>query len=104
MLISTYLPEGIGQRLIQLHPDPKAFWFGQFAHYLMRNNKMIDGLMIDEKCVKKDWITKTICRVNKIMNRESSSLCFNRKYKSQAYNCCPFFALKIGSNPHLELK
>ncbi len=42
--ISTYLPEGIGQRLIELHPDPKAFWFGQFAHYLM-GNKLIDELM-----------------------------------------------------------
>jgi hypothetical protein len=42
---STYLPEGIGQRLIQLHSDPKAFWFGQFIHYIMRNNKMIDELI-----------------------------------------------------------
>jgi hypothetical protein len=40
--LSKYLPEGIGQRLIELHPDPKAFWIGQFAHYLMRDNKMID--------------------------------------------------------------
>ena len=45
--ISTYLPEGIGQRLIELHPDPKAFWFGQFLDYLMRNNKMFDELMIN---------------------------------------------------------
>jgi hypothetical protein len=45
--ISTYLPDGIGQRLIELHPDPKAFWFGQFAHILMRNNKMIDELLIN---------------------------------------------------------
>jgi hypothetical protein len=44
---SIYLPEGIGQRLIILHPDPKAFWFGQFLDYLMRNNKMIDELMMD---------------------------------------------------------
>jgi len=44
--ISTSLPEGMGQRLIELHSDPKAFWFGQFAHYLMRNSKMIDELMI----------------------------------------------------------
>jgi hypothetical protein len=41
------LPDGIGQRLIQLHPDPKAFWFGQFIGYIMRNNKMIDELMIN---------------------------------------------------------
>jgi hypothetical protein len=45
--ISIYLPEGIGQRLIQLHPDPKAFWFGQFVDYLMRNNKIFDELMIN---------------------------------------------------------
>jgi hypothetical protein len=45
--ISTYLPDGIGQRLIQLHPDPKAFWFGQFIGYIMRNNKMIDELLIN---------------------------------------------------------
>jgi len=45
--VSKYLPEGIGQRLIELHPDPIAFWFGQFAHYLMRNNKMFDELMIN---------------------------------------------------------
>jgi hypothetical protein len=43
--ISTYLSEEIGQRLIQLHSDPKAFWFGQFVDYLMRNNKMIDELI-----------------------------------------------------------
>jgi hypothetical protein len=43
--ISTYLPEGIGQKLIKLHPVPNAFWIGQFSHYLMRNNKMIDELM-----------------------------------------------------------
>jgi hypothetical protein len=45
--LAAYLPEGIGQRLIELHSDPKAFWFGQFAHYLMRNNKTIDELMIN---------------------------------------------------------
>ncbi len=45
--ISTYLPEGIGQRLIELHPDPKAFWFGQFLDYIMRSNKMFDELMIN---------------------------------------------------------
>jgi hypothetical protein len=45
--ISIYLPEGIGQRLIQLHPDPKAFWFGQFLAYIMRNNKMFDELLIN---------------------------------------------------------
>jgi hypothetical protein len=44
---SIYLPEGIGQRLIQLHPDPKAFWFGQFLGYIMRNNKTFDELMIN---------------------------------------------------------
>jgi hypothetical protein len=41
------LPEGIGQRLIELHPDPKAFWFGQFLDYLMRNSKMFDEMMIN---------------------------------------------------------
>ncbi len=46
-LSSKYLPEGIGQRLVQLHSDPKAFWFGQFLHYIMRNNKMIDELIKD---------------------------------------------------------
>jgi hypothetical protein len=45
--ISTYLPEGIGQRLYDLHPDPKAFWIGQIVHYLMRNNKIIDELIIN---------------------------------------------------------
>jgi hypothetical protein len=45
--ISTYLPEGIGQRLIELHPDPKAFWFGQFLDYIMRSNKMFDELIIN---------------------------------------------------------
>jgi hypothetical protein len=45
--LSKYLPEGIGRRFIELYPDPKAFWIGQFAHYLMRNNKMIDELMIN---------------------------------------------------------
>jgi hypothetical protein len=45
--ILTYLPEGIGQRLIELHPDPKAFWFGQFLDYIMRNNKMFDELIIN---------------------------------------------------------
>ncbi len=43
----TYLPDGIGQRLIQLHSDPKAFWFGQFNSYIMRKNKMIDELLIN---------------------------------------------------------
>jgi hypothetical protein len=45
--ISTYLPEGIGQRLIELHPDLKAFWFGQFLDYIMRSNKMFDELIIN---------------------------------------------------------
>jgi hypothetical protein len=45
--ISRDLPEGIGQRLIELHPDPKAFWIGQIVHYLMRNNKIIDELVIN---------------------------------------------------------
>jgi hypothetical protein len=43
----TYLPDGIGQRLIQLHLDPKAFWFGQFNSYIMRKNKTIDELLIN---------------------------------------------------------
>jgi hypothetical protein len=45
--ISKYLPEGIGQRLIQLHPNPRAFWFGQFIGYSMRSNKMFDELLIN---------------------------------------------------------
>jgi hypothetical protein len=45
--VSKYLPEGIGKRLIELHQDPKAFWIGQFMDYLMRNNKMIDELVIN---------------------------------------------------------
>jgi hypothetical protein len=45
--ITTYLPEGIGQRLIQLHSDPIAFWFGQIIDYIMRNNKMFGELMIN---------------------------------------------------------
>jgi len=45
--VSKYLPEGIGKSLIELHTDPKAFWIGQFMGYLMRNNKMIDELVIN---------------------------------------------------------
>jgi hypothetical protein len=45
--IPIYLPEGIGQRLIELHPDPKAFWFGQFLDYIMRNNKMFGEMLIN---------------------------------------------------------
>jgi hypothetical protein len=45
--ITIYLPQGIGQRLIELNPDPKAFWFGQFIDYIMRNNKTFDQLLIN---------------------------------------------------------
>ncbi len=32
------------------------------------------------------------------------SSCYNRKEKSQAYNSCPLFALKIDFNPYLEFE
>jgi hypothetical protein len=39
------LPEKIGHKLVKLHPDPKAFWFGQFIAYILRNNRLIDEVM-----------------------------------------------------------
>jgi hypothetical protein len=39
------LPKEIGQKLIQLHPDPKAFWFAQFLSFILRNNRNFEALM-----------------------------------------------------------
>ncbi len=39
------LPEDIGKKLIKLHPDPKAYWFGQFLSYIMRNNENFEAIM-----------------------------------------------------------
>jgi len=41
------MPKSIGQKLIKLHNDPKAFWFGQFIKYILRPNKFINQLMSD---------------------------------------------------------
>jgi hypothetical protein len=43
--ISHYFPKEIGHKLIKLHADPKAFWFGQFIGFIMRSNQMIDQLL-----------------------------------------------------------
>jgi hypothetical protein len=39
------LPEEIGHKLAKLHPDPKAFWFGPFIAYILRNNRLINEVM-----------------------------------------------------------
>jgi hypothetical protein len=39
------LPKEMGKKLIQLHPDPKAFWFGEFLSFIMRYNKWFEDLM-----------------------------------------------------------
>jgi hypothetical protein len=39
------LPKEIGKKLIKLHPDPKAFWFGEFLSFIMRYNKWFEDLM-----------------------------------------------------------
>jgi hypothetical protein len=38
------LPEEIGHKRVKLHPDPKAFWCGQFIAYILRN-RLIDEVM-----------------------------------------------------------
>lgn len=43
------MPAGIGEKLVRLHPDPKAFWFGQFVKFIMRNNSNIENLIKDVK-------------------------------------------------------
>ncbi len=40
--ISHYFPSELGQKLIKLHADPKAFWFGQFSAFIMRKTQKID--------------------------------------------------------------
>jgi hypothetical protein len=39
------LSKEIGYKLVKLHPDPKAFWFGQFIAFILRNNRLIDEMM-----------------------------------------------------------
>jgi hypothetical protein len=39
------LPKEIGKKLIDLHPDPKAFWFGQFFSFILRNNLWFDTII-----------------------------------------------------------
>ncbi len=37
---ADYLPKGIGDQLMKLHPEPKAFWFGQFIKYILRHSSV----------------------------------------------------------------
>jgi hypothetical protein len=32
----------LGQKLVKLHADPKAFWFGQFSAFIIRKTQKID--------------------------------------------------------------
>ncbi len=54
-LLTNYLPASIGGKLIRLHPEPKAFWFGQFTKFILRENKLIESLV---KNVTKKQLTK----------------------------------------------
>jgi len=47
--ITHYLPKNIGLKLIALHADPKAFWFGQFTDYILKHNKYINDMIRNAK-------------------------------------------------------